>query len=189
MMIERPVESEYAPFYAGYIAKITDVDVLEMLERQSDQLRELASAASPEQQEFRYAPGKWSVREVVGHLIDGERIFGYRAFRIGRGDQTPLPGFDENEYVAASDYDRRDLMSLADEFALVRAANLAVFRGLSGKERRRLGTANGHPVSVRALAFIMAGHVEHHVALLGERSGLDRALGPRRPPPPGGLRG
>jgi hypothetical protein len=171
-MIERPDESEYAPFYAGYIAKVADVDVLELLERQSGHLRDLASAASPEQQEFRYAPGKWSVREVFGHLIDGERIFGYRAFRIGRGDQTPLPGFDENEYVAASGYHRQDLVSLADELALVRAANLAVLKALSEEDWRRIGTANGYPISVRALAFIMAGHVEHHVALLGERYGL-----------------
>jgi len=171
-MIERPGESEYAPFYAGYIAKIADVDVLDLLERQSGHLRALASAASPEQQQFRYAPGKWSVREVFGHLIDGERIFGYRAFRIGRGDQTPLPGFDENEYVAASGYDHRDLASLVEELALVRAANLTVLKNLSEEDWRRIGTANGYPISVRALAFIMAGHVEHHVALLSERYGL-----------------
>jgi hypothetical protein len=172
MMIERPAESEYAPFYAGYIAKIGGVEVLDLLERQSEQLRNLASAASPEQQEYRYASGKWSVREVVGHLIDGERVFGHRAFRIGRGDQTPLPGFDENEYVAASGYHHRDLASLAEEFALVRAANLAILKNLSEEDWRHIGTANGYPVSVRALAFIMAGHVEHHVALLGDRYGL-----------------
>lgn len=171
-MIEKPGESEYASFYAGYIARVPAESVLEILDRQSGQLRELASTASPEQQEFRYAPGKWSVREVVGHLIDGERVFGYRAFRISRGDQTPLPGFDENEYVAASNYHHRDLASLAEEFALVRAGNLAVFKGLSEEDWRRIGTANGYPISVRALAFIMAGHVEHHVALLGERYGL-----------------
>ena len=172
-MIEKPSESEYAPFYAGYIARIPAVDVLEILESQSSELRGLASAASPELEVYRYAPGKWSVREVFGHLIDGERVFGYRAFRIGRGDQTPLPGFDENEYVAASGYHHRDLTSLTEEFALVRAANLAVFHSLAGDGWRRLGTANGHPVSVRALAFIMAGHVSHHLALLGERYGLE----------------
>lgn len=177
-MIEKPGESEYAPFYAGYIARVPAGNVLDLLERQSEQLHQLASAATPEQQMFRYAPGKWSVREVVGHLIDGERVFGYRAFRIGRGDQTPLPGFDENQYVAASDYDHRDLMVLAHEFAIVRASNLMVFRGLSGRERRRIGTANGHPISVRALAFIMAGHVEHHVALLGERYGVGDQVRP-----------
>jgi len=171
-MIERPSESEYAPFYAGYIAKIPAVDVLEILERQSAQLRQLAAGASPEQQVSRYAPGKWSVREVFGHLIDGERVFGYRAFRIGRGDQTPLSGFEENQYVAASGYNLRELSSLADEFALVRAANLSVFHTLSEDDWRRTGTANGHPVSVRALAFIMAGHVNHHLGILGERYGL-----------------
>lgn len=171
-MIEKPNESEYAPFYAGYIAKVPAADVLENLERQGSEVRGLAAGVPPEREGFRYAPGKWSVREVFGHLIDGERVFGYRAFRIGRGDQTPLAGFDENEYVAASGYDDRSLASLAEEFALVRAANLAVFHSLSADAWRRLGTANGHPVSVRALAFIMAGHVNHHLALLGERYGL-----------------
>jgi len=171
-MIEKPSESEYAPFYAGYIARIPAEDVLEILGRQSTELRELADAASPDQEVFRYAPGKWSVREVFGHLIDGERIFGHRVFRIGRGDQTPLPGFDENHYVAASGYHDRDLASLAEEFALVRAANLAVLHSLSGEDWSRLGTANNYPVSVRALAFIMAGHVNHHLAILGERYGL-----------------
>ena len=177
-MIEKPNESEYAPFYAGYIARIPAVDVLEILESQSSELWRLAAAATPEREVFRYAPGKWSVREVFGHLIDGERVFGYRAFRIGRGDQTPLSGFDENEYVAASDYHLRGLQSLAEEFALVRAANLAVFHSLAGDGWRRLGTANGHPVSVRALAFIMAGHVNHHLALLGERYGLGTVTSP-----------
>lgn len=177
-MIEKPSESEYAPFYAGYIARIPAEGVLKILERQSSELRRLASVVSPEREVFRYAPDKWSVREVFGHLTDGERIFGYRAFRIGRGDQTPLPGFDENHYVAASSYHLRDLASLAEEFALVRAANLAVFHGLSGDDWRRLGTANGHPVSVRALAFIMAGHVNHHLALLGEKYGLGTVTPP-----------
>jgi hypothetical protein len=171
-MIEKPSESEYAAFYAGYIARIPAANVLEILERQSSELRQLAAAATPEREVFRYAPGKWSVREVFGHLIDGERIFGYRAFRIGRGDQTPLPGFDENEYVAASGYHNRDLSSLAEEFALVRAGNLAVLHGFSAEDWRRLGTANGQPISVRALAFIMAGHVNHHLEILRERYGL-----------------
>lgn len=177
-MIEKPSESEYAPFYAGYIARIPAEDVLEILENQSAELRKLADAASPDKEVFRYAPGKWSVREVFGHLIDGERVFGHRAFRIGRGDQTPLPGFDENHYVAASSYHDRDLASLAAEFALVRAANLVIFHSLSRDDWRRLGTANNHPVSVRALAFIMTGHVKHHLAILGERYGLGAGTAP-----------
>lgn len=173
-MIERPAESEYAPFYGGYISKIQGEDVLEILESQSTELRQLASSTTPEREVFRYAPGKWSVREVFGHLIDGERIFGYRAFRIGRGDQTPLPGFDENEYVAASGYDDRDLSSLVEEFSLVRGGNLAILRNLAGDAWARLGTANNHPVSVRALAYIMAGHVRHHLEILQEKYGLNR---------------
>ncbi len=171
-MIEKPNPSEYAPFYAGYIAKIPAERLLEILERQSQDLRDLAATASPDQQLHRYAPGKWSVREVFGHLIDGERVFGYRAFRIGRGDDTPLPGFDENEYVEASSYHHQDLAALAEEFALVRAGNLAVFNSLSDDDWRHAGTANGQRISVRALAFIMAGHVVHHVGILGERYGL-----------------
>jgi hypothetical protein len=177
-MIEKPSEDEYAPFYAGYIARIPAENVLEILEDQSAELRELVASASLDQEEFRYAPGKWSVREVFGHLIDGERIFGHRAFRIGRGDQTPLPGFDENHYVAASGYNDRALSSLAAEFALVRAGNLAIFHSLPEDAWGRAGTANGHPISVRALAFIMAGHVNHHLAILGERYGLGAVTSP-----------
>lgn len=172
-MIDKPNPSEYAPFYAGYISEVPAGDVLELLERQITRLRHLAAAASPAQEVFRYAPEKWSVREVFGHLIDGERVFGYRAFRIGRGDETPLAGFDENHYVSRSGYDSRQLASLADEFALVRAANLAVFQSLSENDWHRLGTANGHPVSVRALAFIMVGHLNHHLAILRDRYGLE----------------
>lgn len=171
-MIERPDASEYAPFYAGYIAKIPAESLLEILERQSQELRDLAATVSPDQELHRYEPGKWSVREVFGHLIDGERVFGYRAFRIGRGDKTPLPGFDENEFIAGSHYHDQDLAALAEEFALVRAGNLAVFKGLSDEDWRHAGTANGQPISARALAFIMAGHVEHHVAILGEQYGV-----------------
>ena len=174
-MIEKPSESEYAPFYAGYIAKIQGEDVLEILERQSSELRRLAASVTPEREVFRYAPGKWSMREVFGHLTDGERIFGYRAFRIGRGDQTPLPGFDENEYVAASGYHDQDLPSLVEEFSLVRAGNLAILRNLAGDAWARVGTANNYPVSVRALAYIMAGHVQHHLEILNEKYGLKAA--------------
>ena len=177
-MIEKPSESEYAPFYAGYIARIPAEDVLEILGRQTAELRELAAAASPDQEVYRYAPGKWSVREVFGHLIDGERVFGHRAFRFGRGDQTPLPGFEENQYVAASGYHDRDLSSLVEEFALVRAGNLAIFRSLAGDAWSRFGTANNYAVSVRALAFIMAGHVNHHLAILSERYGVGTVTSP-----------
>jgi hypothetical protein len=174
-MIERPTPSEYAPFYAGYIAAISalgDGDILETLERQIEEIRQLASATPAERETFRYGEGKWSVREVVGHMIDGERVFSYRALRFSRGDQTPLPGFEENQYVAASTFDRRPISSLVDELVLLRQANLALLRGFAPEDWTRTGIASGKPVSVRALAFIMAGHVRHHMNILRDRYGL-----------------
>lgn len=174
-MIERPTPSEYAPFYAGYIAALPDGDVLQILEQQVSELRQLAAGTPAGRETFRYADGKWSVREVVGHMIDAERIFAYRALRFSRGDEAPVPGFDENSYVAASTFDRRPLSSLVDELALVRQANLALFGGLAPADWTRLGIANGYAVSVRALAFIMAGHVRHHLNILRDRYGVPAA--------------
>ena len=171
-MIERPDASEYAPFYAGYIASLPDGDILDILERQTSELRQLAASTPADRETFRYGDGKWSVREVVGHMIDGERVFSYRVLRFSRGDQTPVPGFEENQYVAASTFDRRPLSSLVDELGLLRQANLGLLRGLTPDDWTRTGTANGHPVSVRALAFIMAGHVRHHLNILRDRYGL-----------------
>ena len=122
---------------------------------------------------FRYAPGKWSVREVIGHLIDSERVFGYRAFSISRGEIKNLPGFDENEYMLTAPYDHIPLKDLLDEFRLVRSANTAMFKNLVDEAWLRIGTANGAAVSVRALAFIMAGHVRHHLGILRERYALN----------------
>jgi hypothetical protein len=121
---------------------------------------------------FAYAPGKWTVREIFGHLTDAERVFGYRAFRISRGDGTPLASFDENTYVARSGYASVPVAQLAGEFALLRESNLAVLRRLDEAQWRQVGTASGHPVSVRALAYMMAGHVRHHVQVLRERYGV-----------------
>lgn len=168
-MTERPSVSEYAPFYAGYIALAPAGDIVDALARQQPQLGELAAGLTPEREQFRYEPGKWSVREVFGHLNDAERVFGYRAFCIGRGDATPLPGFDENQYVAASGYDSCPLRELAAEFALLRGANLVSLRRFDDDDWRNQGIANGVPVSVRALAFIMAGHFNHHLAVLREK--------------------
>jgi hypothetical protein len=171
-MIARPDPSEYAPFYAGYIAALPDGDVLRILEQQIVDLRQLAAGTPADRETFRYGDDKWSVREVVGHMIDGERVFSYRTLRFSRGDQTPVPGFEENQYVAASTFDRRPLSALVDELALLRQANLALLRGLAPEDWTRTGTANGKAVSVRALAFIMAGHVRHHLNILRDRYGV-----------------
>jgi hypothetical protein len=122
-----------------------------------------------EAERFRYAEGKWSIREVVGHVIDAERVFGYRALCIARGETASLPSFDENEYVANASFDHCTLEELLEEFVQVREGHLAFFRHLSKEAWTRSGVANASPVSVRALAFILAGHPRHHLAVLRER--------------------
>ena len=172
-MIERPGRDEYADFYAGYIAALPPGDILEILDLQRDQIRHLAENVAGDRETFRYAPGKWSVREMVGHLIDAERVFSYRALCFSRGDATPLPGFDENFYVANADFDSRTLQSLIEELTLLRSANVLLFRSLAPEKLARAGVANTYPVSVRALAFILAGHLQHHFGVLRERYGIE----------------
>jgi hypothetical protein len=174
--VDRPTASEHAPFYERYVALVPGTDVLGMLERQRGELRRLAAGLDPEREELRYAPGKWSVREVLGHVRDGEREFGHRAFRFSRADPTPLPGFEENHYVAAASFDRRPASAIVAELTLLREANLAMLRQLPDEAWERTGTASGMSVSVRALAFILAGHLQHHLNVLRERYGV--AAGP-----------
>jgi hypothetical protein len=167
--MNRPAQTEYAPFYAGYVALVPETDVLKALEEQKDVFRRLAAVVPAERERHRYAEGKWSVREVAGHVVDAERVFGYRAFAFSRGEKAAQPSFDENDYVAASVYDRVPLADLVGELVAVREANLAVLRRLSEVEWNRLGVASGKPVSVRALAWIMAGHPRHHLQVLRDR--------------------
>lgn len=176
-----PASTEYAPFYAGYIETVLASDVPTVLARQPDLLQEACAGLTEEQALHRYAPEKWSVKEVVGHLVDAERIFSYRALRIGRGDATPLAAFDENLYVAAADFDRVPLGDLVDDFATARRQTLAILRGFGDEELRRIGTASGRPVSARAVFYIMAGHVRHHLRLLDSRYGL--RVSPEELPP------
>ena len=171
----RPADNEYAPFYASYIARVPETDPLPALEAQPAELHRIADRIAPEDETFRYAPDKWSVRQVIGHMIDTERVMGYRAFCIGRGEGKPLPGFDENEYVAHADSEERSVKELAHEFAAVRHANLWTIRRWAPEDWNRVGNANGKPVSARALAYLMAGHVRHHIALLRERYEIEVA--------------
>lgn len=171
-MTERPPQTEYAPFYAGYVALVPETDVLPVLEGQVDAIRRLLAPVPAEKESYRYAEGKWSLRQVLGHLVDAERVFGYRAFCFSRGEEAPLPSFDENRYVDAARSDSIPSAELLEELALVRQGNLAVFRRLDDREWARVGTASGKPVSVRALAWIMAGHPRHHLNILRERYGV-----------------
>jgi hypothetical protein len=163
--------TEYAPFYAGYIAQVPESDVLAVLEAQLADVPRAATAFAGERESFRYAPGKWSVRQLFGHLTDSERIFGYRMLRIARRDSTPLPGYDENEFVDHADFERVPLERLVEEWTLLRLSNLALARRFDDATLRQLGNANGNPISVRALLTILAGHPRHHLKVLAERYG------------------
>lgn len=167
--IQRPGADEYAPFYANYVAGVPDGDVVDTLQGQGRDLAALLSGIAEDRAEHRYAPGKWSIKEVVGHVIDAERIFAYRALRIARNDQTPLAGFEQNDYVMNANFGAAVLADLAGELELVRRSNLAMFRQFGPEAWQRRGTASENPVTVRALAFIIAGHELHHVGLLRKR--------------------
>lgn len=167
-----PAPGEHAPFYAGYVAGVADADVGALLERQPVVLREACGRLSDAEARFRYAPGKWSVKEVIGHLADTERVFAYRALRIGRGDATPLPGFDENAFAAAAGSDARPLEALLADFVVVRASTRALLEGFGPEAWERRGTTNGAPMTLRAQVYVVAGHVRHHLRILGERYGL-----------------
>ena len=168
----RPLESEYAPYYQGYIAHVTEEEILPVLRSQLDHLDALLGQVTPERETYAYAEGKWSIRELAGHLIDVERVFGYRSFCIARGESRNLPGFDEKEYMLRAPYNQIDLEDLLSELRLARLSNIAMLRNLDDEAWMRIGTANDAQVSVRALAFIMAGHVRHHLGVLRERYGL-----------------
>lgn len=165
----RPAPGEYAPFYAGYVARVPDGGLQEMLSTQPERLERLYRTALAGRLDHRYDAGKWSPREVLGHLADAERVMAYRALRIARGDGTPLAGFDENAFVAGADFGARSLESLLEEVRAVRRATLALLEGLREEDWARWGEANGSRVTVRALAWIVAGHVAHHEAILRER--------------------
>ena len=169
-MMLRPEKSEYAEFYANYVSLVVETDVVSALQNQPSELQRLLFEISDAGKEnFRYAQGKWSVKELLGHIIDGERVFSYRALRMSRGDQTPLAAFEENSYVAGSNFSNSRLDDLIEEFSLLRAANVLLFKNLTEEAWLRTGTASDATVSVRALAFIMVGHVRHHVNILRER--------------------
>ena len=170
-----PAPDEYDPYYQRYVAHVPGGRVLDRLADQQSEFAGVFGGLSEEAALHRYAPGKWSVKEVLGHLTDTERMFAHRALRFARADETPLPGFDENAYVPAANFDRRPVSSLLGEWNAVRAATLALFDGLEPAAWARRGMANGVPVSVRALAYITAGHADHHLGVLRERYGVGRS--------------
>ena len=169
--VGRPDASEYAPFYAGYIARVTE-DPRTALASQAKATAGVLQRIPESMAGHRYAEGKWTVRDVVGHLADVERIMCCRALRVARGDATPLPGFDENAYAEVAGANSRAWGSLVDELASVRTATIALFQGLAPDTWQRRGIANGATISVRALAHIIVGHERHHLEVLQTRYGL-----------------
>jgi hypothetical protein len=167
--IRRPTDKEFASFYAGYIGLVPDGDLLQSLEQQMRDTQALLRPIGEEKSKFRYAASKWSVREVVGHMADSERVFTYRALRFAHADATPLPGYDEKAWGETSSANSRTLASLLDDFQTLRAASLSLFRGFSEEEWGRAGNANNVAITVRALGYIVAGHERHHVNILKER--------------------
>jgi DinB family protein len=167
--MNKPDSTEYAPYFEKYISLVPEGEIVVTLGKQIESTLSLIRSLSASQGDLRYAPGKWSVKEVIGHLIDAERIFAYRALRFARNDATPLPGFDENSFVDNAGFDSRSLADLAEEFEYTRKSNVYLFKSLDGDSYLRLGSANDNKISVRAIAYSIAGHELHHVGILRSR--------------------
>ena len=174
----RPQTGEYNTYYQKYIDLASEDDIVGGLDAQSRDTATLLGNLTDAQAAHRYAPDKWSIKQIVGHITDAERVFAYRILSIARGETKPLPGFDQEPYVVNGGFDGRTMSDLAEELATVRRANVMMMRALSDEAWRRLGTASENPVSVRAIAHIMLGHERHHLRIIRERY-LGDATSPR----------
>lgn len=172
IVIPRPLPGEHSESAGAYVASVPGADAWPALASQGAEVERTLGALSEARALHRYAPGKWSVKEVVGHLCDAERIYAYRALRFARADETPLPGFEEDDYVPAGRFDARPLGELLEDWRTVRASTLALYRGLDDQALLRRGVANGKLVSVRAIAWLAVGHTHHHLGVLRERYGV-----------------
>ncbi|MEP7147865.1 MAG: DinB family protein [Acidobacteriota bacterium] len=166
--MNRPERPEYDPYYERYVSLVADVDIIGRLGAQSTNLQDIVTGLTEEKGAFRYAAGKWSIKELLGHLIDSERMFAYRLLRISRGDETPIEGFEQDGYIENAHSNERSFADLLEEFSLLRRANMIFVKNLDDDAWSRVGTANNVKISVRALVYIMAGHIEHHLAILKE---------------------
>ncbi len=165
----KPEPHEYDAYYHKYISLVPEADIRDAFAAQPAELRSTLAGVPEEKGGFSYADGKWTIKEVLSHLIDGERIFAYRILRISRGDETAIEGFEQDGYIENSNANNRSFGDLLDEFELSRRANTLMLKNLDAAALSRMGTASGVPVSVRALANICIGHVRHHLNLLNER--------------------
>ena len=171
MTINRPEPSEFASFYAGYIGKVPDSGPAAVMQEQIGELEKLR-ALPEDQANHAYAAGKWTVKELIGHVADAERVFSYRLTRIARGDQTPLAGFDENAWAKTAPHGHRRIAAVVDEMIAIRRATLALIDSLDEQTIGNVGVANNNPVSARAICWIMAGHTRHHLGILRDKYGV-----------------
>ena len=171
-MDRRPNADEYAKYYETYISKIPGGDIIDILEKQHHAIMEFLETIKEDKSNYSYAPGKWSVKEVLGHVNDAERVFGYRALRFSRKDENPLAGFEQDDYVANSNFKNIAIADLAKEFSAIRQSNILMFKGLTDDMWMKKGIASNNNVTVRAIAYILAGHAEHHKKVLIEKYGL-----------------
>lgn len=171
MSLSRPDAAEYAAHFTPYIGLVPDGSLPDLLREQAKLVKELFGAIREEDGDYRYAPDKWTVKEVLGHVIDTELVMTYRLMRVARGDRTPLPSFDENDFIRGGEFGRLSIADLLAHFGIVRQATLTLIESMPEKAWEREGSVAGHPVTARALAYIVAGHERHHTRLLEERYG------------------
>lgn len=174
--MRRPATDELAPFYRGYLATLPDCAVLELLERQGDATAAGLGAVPAGRERWAYAPGKWSIRQVAGHLIDAERLFAFRALAFARRDPAELPGMDQDAWMAAAPHAEVPLPRLVAEFRALRTATVALFAALTEAMAETQGTANGCRFTAGSMAWLIAGHERHHLGVLRERYGVQVAL-------------
>jgi len=172
----RPATDEYGQFYGGYVSLVPPGPIVDVLEREGANALRFLEEISESRADRAYAPGKWTIKEVLGHVMDTERVFSQRALRFGRGDASELPGFDQDRYVPAGGFGVRPLRDIVEEWVAVRRSTVLLFRGLPAEAWLRRGVASGHVVTVRALAWIIAGHELHHRTILAERYLRDAGL-------------
>jgi len=168
-MTIKPTVGEYPSYFESYIDQVPEGNLLDILISQLEETTEFLTTLEDEQWNYRYATGKWTIKEVLGHVSDTERIMSYRLLRMSRGDQTPLQGYDEDEYVKEASFQNQSTVDLIEEFRAVRNSTYTLLRGLSEEDWLRKGVANDKEISVRAIAFIIAGHELHHVKIIKER--------------------
>ncbi|MGI9544207.1 MAG: DinB family protein [Cyclobacteriaceae bacterium] len=167
--MQRPEPNEYPTFYKGYVDTITGSDLLSILPQVNQTTLQMLAGLPEEKWDYRYAEGKWSIKEVISHLADSERIFVNRALRFARNDTTPLPGFEQNDYVPQSNASQRSLTDIVNEFAAIRSATIPLFQSFTKEMWNRSGIASGGEITVRAIGFVIAGHEQHHQNILEER--------------------